>query len=97
MNLKKERTYEYMFHVFKIILKIYNIHLFQVFVENLYISDCSIFVLKNIESNFGHHTFKKDVQKWKKSQRKVIKIMEVIKIIENRSNKKELLHLEKQG
>lgn len=83
-----------MFHVFKIIFKIYNIHLFQVFVENLYISDCSIFVLKNIESNFGYHTFKKDVQKWKKSQRKVVKIMEVIKIMENRSNKKELLHLE---
>lgn len=30
-------------------------------------------------------------------ERKVVKIMEVIKIMENRSNKKELLHLEKQG
>lgn len=96
MNLKKkERTFEYISHVFKIIFKIYNTHLFLIFVENLYmyISDCSIFGLKNIKSKFSHYTFKKDVQKRKKSQRKVA---EVIKILENRSNKA-FLHFEKQN
>ena len=95
MNLKKERTFDYISYVLKIIFKMYNIHLFWIFVENLYmyISDCSIFGLKNIESKFSHYAFKKDVQQRKKSQRKVA---EVIKILENRSNKKAFLHFENQ-